>query len=541
MRYTTLLCLLPALAPQIAAADDFALPAPATGAVVFLQGATITRVATVDAPAGSHRLLVPVMGGANGVVPRLEVAGATLGATEVVTEGITDGRMLFTPVQAAAHEAWRGARDAVATAEDARLRAAAGVLAAEDALEFLRSVSGATLDRLDPAAIGETAAAISGGTTAAEIARANARAELRAAETEVEEAGRVLAQAKRDLDATGADFGPVSLLAVTVDVAEAGPVTLRLEDFVPDAGWSLSYDATLADATVTLARKVAVRQGSGTALDGVDLRLSTADPFAPTGPFPVTPDLARIVETPPPLPLPTPRGAERREAAMAELTLEDAGLRTVQADTDGPVVAYDYPVPVSVPASGDVVTLTMDSIDLDARVFNRAAPRTDATAFRMAEVTNTTAEPLLPGSATLYRDGEKVGESFLPLVPAGDEAEISFGPEQHLRLEFVDLANETGDRGLFVTSGTRRQEMVFRVRNLSDTPETVETRFALPYSGQEDLEVTVTAEPAPDRRDFDEMRGVAEWILDVPARGEAEVRVGVSMRWPEGQTLDWRP
>lgn len=540
MRHATLLCLLPAFLPQIAAADDFPLPAPATEAVVFLQGATITRVATLDAPAGSHRLLVPVMAGANGAVPRVEVAGATLGAAEIVTDGITDGRRLFTPVQRAAWEEWRAAREAVATAQDARLRAAAGVTAAEDALAFLRSISGSALTGLDPAAIGETAAAISGGTTAAEVARADARAALRGADRAVADAGRVLAQAKRDLDASGADFGPVSLIAISVEVAVAGPVTLQLEDFVPDAGWSLSYDATLAGEVVTLARKVQVRQGSGADLDAVALRLSTADPFAAMAPSDLAPDLARVVETPA-LPVPVPRGAVERESAMADLAFESRAPVTVTADTDGPVVAYDYPVPVDVPASGDSVTLTMDTIDLAARVFNRAAPRTDATAFRMAEVTNTTPEPLLPGPATLLRDGEKVGESFLPLVPAGDEAEIAFGPVEHLRLDFVLRDNETGDRGLFVTSGTRAQDMVFRVRNLSDMAETVETRFALPYSEQEELEVSVTTEPAPDARDVDDMEGVAEWLLDVPAGGEAEVRIGVTMDWPEGQTLEWQP
>ncbi len=540
MRYLTLLCLLPCLLPQTALAEDFPLPAPATEAVVFLQGATIARIATFDAPAGAHRIMVPVMVGANGAVPRLEVSGATLGAAEVVTGGITDGRSLFTPVQRAAYEGWRAARDAVSTAEDGRLRASAGVTAAEDALAFLRSVSGATLDRLDPAAIGETAAAISGGTTAAEMARADARAALRAAETEVEEAGRVLMQAKRDLDASGADFGPVSLLAVTVEVAEAGPVTLRLENFVPDAGWSLSYDAMLAGERVTLARKVAVRQGSGTALDDIALRLSTADPFAATAPSDVTPDLARIVETPP-LPLPVPRGAPQSEAAMADLAFDARAPMSVKADTDGPVVVYDYPVAVDLPASGDTVTLTMDTVELGARVFNRAVPRTDATAFLVAEVTNTTSEPILPGPATLLRDGEKVGESFLQLIPAGDEAELAFGPQQHLRLEFVLRDNETGDRGFLVTSGTRRQDMLFRVRNLSDGAEAVETRVALPYSEQEDLEVTVTTAPEPDTRDVDELRGVAEWILNVPAGGETDVRVGVTTDWPEGQTLEWQP
>lgn len=533
------LALLLVLLPGLAAAEDFTTPAPVSDAVIYRQGIALTRYAAFDLPAGAHRILMPVASGGNGT-PRVSVAGAALVATGIVTDGAADGRPFFTAEQEAAYVAWRAAEAAAAQAGDARIRAAAAVRAAEDALAFLRSISGGALEQLQPDALGATATAISGGVTAAETARADAADALRAAERAQQDADLVLAQARRDLDATGADPGPVTLLALSVEVGQAGTVEIVTEEFVPDAGWSIAYDLDLgADETVTLTRRATIRQATGLPLSGATLRLSTADPFAQTAPTEPQPDLARVIDPPPPVP-PLPEARLQVESFAADALMAVKPVRAV-ADTDGPIVAYDVPAPVDVPPTGDPATVLLGDVALAARAFNRAAPRTDATAFRMAEVTNTTPEPILAGQATLLREGERVGETFLPLLPAGDETDIAFGPVEHLRLEYRALENETGEAGLILTSGTRRQDLVYRIRNLSDAPETVETLIALPFSEQEALRVDVTAEPAPDLRDVDDRRGVSQWNLVVPPRGEVGIGISVSMRWPEGQLLVWEP
>lgn len=526
--------------PWAAHADDFPAPAPATEAVIYLQGAEITRTKTINVPAGTHRLLVPVPSGTD-PAPKIVVDGATLGAVQVMQDAVTDGRAYLSAPQQQALEVFETAQEAAHLAEDARLRAASGVKAAEDRLTFLRSVSGGSLSGLDPAQIIATAEAVAAGTAAAEILRADARAALRSAERAVAEAGRQAQQAKRDLDTSGADLGPRSLMAIEVTAAAAGPVTLTLTSFSGAAGWSPIYDITLgADDRVTLDRKVSVWQQTGLTLTDIAMTLSTADPNAQTAPHPVTPNLAQTVQPQPRISASAEGFAMDSTATRMAAPVPEAAIM-LAAQLDGPVVTYAYPAPVTLPMESGSITLSQDSLTLDARVFNRASPRTDETAFLMAEVTNSTGEPLLPGSATLYRQEVRIGEVYLPLLSAGEETDLAFGPQHHLPLEFVLLENETGGRGLFVTSGTRRQDMVVSLRNLSDEPETVETRFALPYSEQEDLEVTIAATPAPDTRDVDDLRGVAEWHLGLPAKGAAEIRIGVEMEWPEEETLIWRP
>ncbi|SDY29329.1 conserved hypothetical protein [Jannaschia faecimaris] len=525
--------------PGLAWAADVPLPAPVTEAEIYLQGATLHRSGSVELPAGSHRLLVPYSDGSG--LPDIELAGATLGAVEVLPNAVADGRIYLTETQQAAYDALLAAREAGSIAQDARQRADAAVTAAEDQLAFLRSVGGDSLTSLDTEAMLNTFELLGTRVQMAEIARTDASVALREATRAVEEAGRRTAQAQLDLEATGAQLGSLSLMAVGLTMAEAGTVDLNMEYFTPGAGWGTRYDLKLgADDMVTLDRKVEVWQRAGLPLINVAITLSTADPFAQTAPQEVYPNQARLQQDEEIM----QSGALRRIApgtmAEADFAAAPEPVVVAQANFDGPVVTYDYPTPVTLPVGGRV-TLALDSHRLDARVFNRANPRLDDTAFLMAEVTNSTGEPLLPGPAVIYRENSRIGETNLPLMPAGDEVELAFGPQQHLRLEFVRLENATGDRGLFFTSGTRRQDMVFRVRNLSDTTEAVEARFALPYSEEEDLEVSVTPRPAPDARDVEDQRSVAQWNLEVAGGADVSVEIGVTLEWPEGKTLIWQP
>ncbi len=536
MRFAILLSLLPSLA----AAADFVVPAPPASAVIYQQGATIVRTAEIELEAGTHRLLVPVLPTAIGTT-RIGLEGAELGAVQTLRQGLVDGRRAFSAVQQAAYDALLAAKEDANRAADAREAALADAEAAAGRLTFLRSVSGSTLEKLDPDSIVATADALANGIRTAQVALSDSRAAFREAERAQQDAATRLSQAERDFEATGGRTEAVSLLALNVTVDEPGPVSLALEDFTPNAGWTQAYDARLTGTVVTLDRKARVQQQSGMSLTDVTLRLSTANPFAASRPSPVFPDLASIRDE--------KRSGEpvatfdRRSDIAGALFAAPAQLEEsiVIADTDGPVVAYDLASLVTVPNGGDPITLQLGSLDFEADLFKRAVPRTDNTAFLMAAIVNNTPEPLLPGEMTIFREGEAIGLASLPLVAAGDDVDIGFGPQTHLQLEFRLLENETGETGIFTTSGQRSQDMVARIRNLSDTPEAVQIRFALPYSEQEDLDIDITVEPQPDRENVEDAQGVAEWDLDVPAGEEVELRIRVGLTWPEGQVLNWHP
>lgn len=540
---------LPALLAATGAwAADFQAGAPVSAVTVYPQGAQVTRMVALDLPAGAHRVLLPVQGADlwSGP-PRVRAsAGTAIGALNLLAGHVSDPETVYLPQQAAALGALEAAEKALDAARDRQAAKEAELAAAEARLAFLASVSGGALEILSPEALTGTAALIGQETARARAEIAAARPALRALEDEIEDLKQAHAQARRDLEALSPPEGPVDMLAISVEQAEAGPATLEIREFVADAGWKPAYDLRLTRGEaprLELARKAVLAQRTGEPWLDVDLVLSTADPFAQIEPTDPHPNRAVIRPEDRPLrgALEKMSGAATDEAPMPALAEPSPIMAQGQLAADGITVTYAYPRKLSVPALGDGLILELDRFALDPEVTLRATPRHDQTAFIMAEFTNTAGEPLLPGTAALYRDGTYVGSADLGLIPAGGEETLSFGAMEGIRLDWRALRTDTGDTGIVKRKNERDEALEFSVENLTDKAEEVLTLFALPFSEQEDLRIRTTTRPEPDETDYDKDRGVGAWRLTLAPGEKKTVRVDVNLSWPEDQELHWRP
>lgn len=532
-------------------AADFTTQAPVSAVTIYPQGAQVTRAISMDLPAGSHRILIPVSG--HSVYrdpPRIEAnTGATVGTITLLADSVLDVRSAELPEHAAARQALIDALDALHALQDQAELDRAAVDAAKARLHFLESVTAAGFDALDPDQLVALSRNLGAEIAATHAEIAAARPKLRETTEAIDEADLVVEQARRDLDRLTPPTEPVHMLAISVDKAAAGPVDLTLTSFVDQAGWAPSYDMRLDRdaATIAVDRKVRLGQFSGEPWLNVDLTLSTADPHAQIVPTDPQQNRAIIRDKAQPkraLSAPSPEYDRMAlEAPMAEpvIVAEQSGLVMGNLQVDGLSVTYAYPEKVTVPSGDDLLQLALDSFSLDADLTIRATPRSDDTAFLLAEFRNSQPDPMLPGEVQLYRDGAFIGRGDIPLVPAGAQETVAFGALDGIRLDWRLLTNDTGDTGIIASKNRRIQSMEFSVENLTATTEDVLTLFALPFSEQEDLKLKSTASPAPDIADYEKDRGVGAWNFTLDPGQKRTVRVDVDITWPEDQDLVWRP
>ena len=544
------LALSAALLSTAAYAEDISVIAPVSSVTVYPQGATVTRVIAAELPQGKHRILVPYKADNNDGPPRVRAPeGVAIGAMEVLNNYLTDPKAAYSPGQTAAFERVEAAKEALQALEDVVVRGQASVEAQTAKNAYLRTLTGAALTGADADAMRAASNMVAEELENAWRDQYAAAVALRADEKARDEARKDVQQAEQDLNRLAPPSGAVTMLALTVEAAAAGAIEMTLDSLIYNAGWRADYDLNLTrgdDASVAMERKVVMQQSSGELWSDVDLTLSTANPFAqvnPTEPYPSQAFLQVKGKGGYITSRAAPQAGYADSLREEEVVIVEPVMAEVRAIAviDGLSVTYDYPQPVNLTSGGGELILALDDFDFDAREFNRAEPRFDKTAFLMAEFTNSTQEPFLPGQASISRDGVFVGRSALPLVPAGDKAEVSFGTLEGLRLDYKLLDNDTGDRGFLTSSSTRVQQMEFTVENLLATTEEVQTIFALPYSEQEDLSVSVSARPSPDERDFEQRRGVSVWNLEVGPGETKTVRVNVEMDWPEGLQMHWQP
>lgn len=534
------LCLM--AVPAALWADDFSIPSRVAEATVFPQGATLTRVAEFNIPAGRHQIILSDMPQIDLSSLRLNAPGLTVGAIRYRDDFVPPR----TDQQTAAYEA------AEALVED-RKRAVEVAQDAVDSIKIEADTARARIAFLDGIGQSDGLAQVTPDKLrdlAQLIAEEGlvARRAVQAAETRVREAGRAVEDARDELEdaeqalralSTGGDDRAYLAIDVQADAGSEGVLTLTYTTGA--ASWTPTYDIRLVTGdtpSLTMQNGAYVQQYTGEDWREVALTLSTVRPTGRGEPGEVHPWLRRIMDPDRPEAKLIARGLSMsRDSAEMAAPVPMAEV-VASSDFNGLSVTYSYPDRVSVANEADAVRISLGTLNFTPEVFARAVPLSDQTAFLAAEFTNDTGELILGGgNAQFYLDGTFVGQRFLELIPSGDDAELSFGPIEGLRLERVVKDRQEGDRGVLTRSNEEVENVEITLRNLTAREWQVRMRDRVPYAEQEDLEISWDAQPVPTETNVEDRRGVLEWRFDMAPKTDQRVELNTRLRWPDGKVL----
>jgi len=513
-----------------------------TAVTVFPQGAVLTRMVAFSAPAGLHDVVITDL--PQGTDPqslRLTPAdGVQIGSYALRTGRLPVRDPVKSPTQIAAEAALEAAIDATTTAQLAVEGVTARIDAANAQIAYLGRL-GASDAKADTETLQSTARMIGAEVLAASQSALAARADLPTAQKALKAATEAQARAQAALDALTIPAKDYAALSLALSVATAGPTTIEVTQFLGNATWAPIYDIALnRDAgQVVLDRSFLVSQFTGEDWTGIALTLSTAQPNTSPDPTGLWPQLHRIDD-----PQELAKLSRSRMEAAAPMAIAEADMGAMAEPVmaavafQGDIVTYIYPQPVDIADGVQNLRLTLDQVTLPATAQARAVPRYDATAFMMAEFTNDSGQILLPGPATLTRDGARMGQTQLETIAPGAKATLGFGAIQGLRLKRTIPARAEGDRGIFTKSNQIEETAVLSVENLTDEDWPVRVMDVIPHSEQEDLIITFTADPPATETDADDLRGVLAWTLTVPAGKTQEITLSTRESWPEGKELN---
>ena len=531
-----------AIIPNIVMADDIALSSDVTAVTLYPSGATIIREVPFSAPAGQHDLILTDLPRDTPLeTVRVSVTGATMGSVTVRNDFVPprggDTDAAIKAAEAKVEQLEQALRDGEAGVEAIRLEGKA----AAARVAFLQKLGeGDGIEQLGVAALRDLVDMIGSETLAAVKAGQNARLRADAAERDLKDLREDLDQARQALNALVPEVEARAMLAVSVSGQQALEGVLSITYNIWGAEWQPIYDVKLdrASGALEIERGAFVSQSSGENWTDVALTLSTVRPSERTAPGeigpwqrwiedPAEPDKRRSVQS---------LGAvlEMNGAVMPALMEADA---MASAEFDGLAVTYSYPEPVTIASNADNLRIVLGTLKTKADVVARAVPLVDQTAYLTAKISNDMNELILPGQMMLYMDGRYIGQSLLGLIPAGGEAELGFGPIEGLQLSRTVLNRNEGDRGLISKSNELSEDVLIEVENLTGEPWAVELIDRVPFSEQEDLEISWGARPRPSEQDVDGQRGVLQWDFDLPAGEVQKITLNHTLQWPDGKIL----
>ncbi|QFT79322.1 hypothetical protein FIU89_01770 [Roseovarius sp. THAF27] len=544
MRSLSLIIL--AALPFPALAEDFALTSDVGAVTLYPQGATITRQVPYSIPAGQHQLILTDL-------PRSTPLASVRVAVEGAAMGSVTARRDFVPprteeetaaLQTARAEVERledELRDARAAVDTIRLEAEA----ARARVAFLEKLGeGEGVTALDIAALRDLSAMIGEETLAALRTAQDAERRADAVARSLEDLEDELKRAKQAEAALVPEEEDRAMLAVAVSADAETDGVLTVTYNTDAAGWEPVYDLRLdrKSGALTLERGAYVAQSTGENWQAAELTLSTVRPSEQTAPSEVWPWLRRIYEEPPMQPVPLARSVAESDmaagAAKEEALAVSPEAIVAAADFDGLSVTYSYPGTVDVATGADRVRLALGTLETQAETVAKAVPLNDPSAFLVAEFTNDTGELILPtAEASFYLDGRFVGQRYLDLIPAGEAAELSFGPIDGLRLLRTVEDRAEGDRGVISKSNRIEETVRIEVENLTGESWPLRVLDRVPVSEQEDLKISWEATPTPAEETVDDKRGVLAWEFELGAGERREIRLSHTIKWPDGMVL----
>ncbi len=535
------LSLLALLSASAAWADTIPVSSKVTEVTMYPESAAITRTAEFQIPAGKHRLVLQgVPDTAILELLRIDLTGARQIGT-VFRNEYTPPREFNDPRVQEAEARIDEIEQRIQAVKDDATRAGLKGAAAEVSIGFLQQLGeNEGLADATPDILRDIARMISQEAETAGQTALDAEIEARRIERQLQELEDELELAKQALEAIDLESEERLYIAVEVEAEEAsdGTIVLNYLDGA-DSFWIPVYDLKLEtgeNPQLKIERGAFVQQDTGENWSDITLHLSTVSPIGQVEPSSLHTRYRGISE-PEPVALDSRAGGYNEPVVEYPVIIEEAAPMW-NVGTDGPGVTYSYGEPVSITSGADMLRLELGVLTEAGKIMARAVPMRDETAYRVVHFTNSSGEDLLEAEyASRYIDGVFIGIAEFSSLAAGEEGEIGFGPIEGLQIRRDTLDQSEGGRGLISRSNQQVQKVEIEIENLTGETWPLQLRDRVPYTEQEDLQITWTATPQPSEENLDKRRGILAWELEMAPGERRQIELETTLSWPEGMEL----
>ena len=526
-----------------AQAAELAATSAVDAVTVYPDGASVTRLITLDLPSGDSTLVAKDF-------------PLTLDPSSLRVEGeagakFTIGAIDTRPPRAAPPANLPELDKRIEVLKDERANLTGAIHAAAARRKFAERFAESA-----PAGLGEKGEARPLSEWRAAFAAV--AEEVASADTAIRDAERKQRDLDREIARLESDRAtrPPSKLEVRIDLAaaSAAKATLRVTYAVRQARWAPLYDARLDTGTkdrkpaLELVRRAEITQTTGEDWSNVALAVSTVR-TARGGSAPELNSL--IVQYPqPPRPLAASAASDAAKPRSmpappmaAEAVARRADEQEAAVEVGGFHVTFRIPGRVSLGASEGAKSLRVSTATIAPDLAVRSVPVRDPTAFLEARFVQSEDAPLLPGRVSIYRDGVFVGRGQMASAARGEPVRLGFGADDKVKIERTVVKRNEGSAGLIVTtSKTDERSFKTTVRNGHDFPIRIAIEDQLPVSENEEIQVEMLPSTTPPTAtNLRERRGVLEWTFEVKPGEVKDIAFAWRVRWPKDKGVVMMP
>ena len=373
--------------------------------------------------------------------------------------------------------------------------------------------------------------------------------ELNAKDAQLQRTIQALNQRLSSIQANSAN-NP-SVIDLVLLAKTEGKSDIRFSYFVPNAGWTPTYDLRAEDISspIDFSYKAQVYQSTGLDWEDVKLTISTGNPSVAGNLPTLNPWWLYMYD-----PAQTRFKAEDRkakyrmaEAAPAAVARDDEGFSQsilynggltsasyTQTNSNTVNTEFSISIPYDIPSDNQAVEVVMQHESFKAEYRYMCVPKLDQSAYLMASMTNWAQYGLMPGESNIYFKGTYVGQGFIDPALANDTLQVNMGRDNSVVVrkemvkDFCKNGNWAGKK--WVTKAYK-----ITVKNQKTVPIKIEIIDQLPKTNNNDVEV-VTEEISGAKCDAE--KGELRWVLDLNAGQSDERIMRFTVKYPRKFVID---
>jgi len=336
-------------------------------------------------------------------------------------------------------------------------------------------------------------------------------------------------------------------IVVTVMAKEAGVAKMGISYVVNNAGWYPSYDLRVTDISkpMYLKYKANVYQNSGEEWKDVKLTLSSGDPkesgTKPTlEPWYLNSILSSIRFTPPVI-APDDQVKEYMKSSdqdIAEVRKSKAVSRPAPMPrvmlTEGQTAfQFEIEQAYNIPSDGKQHTVDVQENTINAQYEYFCIPKKDKDVFLTARITNWEELNLLNGDANLYFEGTYLGKAFLDTRNTKDTLEVSLGRDKNILVNRTKL-KEFSRNQILGSSKTDERSWEITIRNKKQQPVNITIQDQFPTSTNKDI---VVDKGNYKEGSLDETTNIITWRLKIDPAKEKKIGFNYSVKSPKSASI----
>jgi len=342
---------------------------------------------------------------------------------------------------------------------------------------------------------------------------------------------------------------PVPQIIVTVMSERSTAVQMTLHYFVPQAGWTASYDLRAAKSSpeITLHHQAGVYQNTGLDWSKVLLTLSTGNPNQANDKPSLSPSYLNFEA-----PVTYYRddraqkaGAARKETADATTLSEVVVVKPEEEDEKDGVadfvtvnenllrVEYEISLPYTIQSDGKPHNVVIQERKVPAVYNYTVVPKLDPDVFLVARLTDWEDMNLLPGPARVYFDGSYVGQTQLNPSNIGDTLPINLGRDKSIVVKRIKVKDKSREKTL---SDQKIVTKTFEisVRNTKSVPIRLLVEDQMPIAQDAAIKIEYLEF---SKASFNPDSGKLTWDLKLDPKDSKKLIFSYEVKYPKDRTL----